>query len=91
MEEQNIVKEDTEQVEKDTKKGSEKDPKKEVMEWIQAIVTAVVLALLIRVFLFEIILVVGESMVPTLDDGDRVFVNKIGLMFTSNLHPISAC
>ncbi|NLB42802.1 MAG: signal peptidase I, partial [Clostridiales bacterium] len=48
------------------------------MEWIQAIVTAVVLALLIRIFLFEIILVVGESMLPTLENGDRVFVNKIG-------------
>lgn len=79
MEEHNIVKESTtREVENDSKKGSEKDPKKEVMEWIQAIVTAVVLALLIRIFLFEIILVVGESMLPTLENGDRVFVNKIG-------------
>ena len=54
------------------------DPLKEMKEWIQAIVTAVVLALLIRTFLFEIILVDGSSMLPTLHDADRIFVNKIG-------------
>ncbi|NLC42796.1 MAG: signal peptidase I [Clostridiales bacterium] len=78
MEEHNIVKDATVEVETDSKKDSEKNAKKEATEWIQAIVTAVVLALLIRIFLFEIILVVGGSMIPTLDDGDRVFVNKIG-------------
>lgn len=78
MEEHNIVNEAAGETENESKKDSKKDLKKEVLEWIQAIVTAVVLAFLIRMFLFEIILVVGESMVPTLDNGDRVFVNKIG-------------
>jgi len=50
---------------------------KEILDWAQTIIIAVVLALLIRTFLFEIILVDGDSMVPTLYDRERVFVNKI--------------
>jgi signal peptidase I len=76
MEDHNFAKEAIEEVEGNSEKAT-KDSKKEAIEWVQAIVTAVVLALLIRIYLFEIILVVGESMVPTLDDGDRVFVSKI--------------
>ncbi|MEC0695300.1 signal peptidase I sipT [Bacillus atrophaeus] len=45
-------------------------------EWAKAIVIAVVLALLIRHFLFEPYLVEGSSMYPTLHDGERLFVNK---------------
>jgi signal peptidase I len=59
-------------------KGSKDSSLKEIKEWAQAIITAVVLALLIRTFLFEVILVDGASMLPTLHDADRVFVNKIG-------------
>ena len=62
------------------------DPLKEMKEWIQAIVTAVVLALLIRTFLFEIILVDGSSMLPTLHDADRIFVNKIGYIIGGPHH-----
>ena len=68
------------------KEGPKKDSMKETKEWIQAILTAVVLALLIRMFLFEIILVEGESMIPTLDNGDRVFVNKIGYIIGEPEH-----
>lgn len=60
-----------------TRQGNRKDSLNEVKEWAQTIIIAVVLALLIRGFLFEIILVDGNSMVPTLYDRDRVFVNKI--------------
>ena len=74
----------------DEKKVSSKketnDPLKEMKEWIQAIVTAVVLALLIRTFLFEIILVDGSSMLPTLHDADRIFVNKIGYIIGGPHH-----
>jgi signal peptidase I len=72
---------------KDSIKDSAKDnPMKEVKEWAQAIITAVVLALLIRAFLFEIILVDGSSMLPTLNDADRVFVNKIGYIIGKPEH-----
>lgn len=59
---------------------------KEMKEWAQAIITAVVLALLIRMFLFEIILVDGSSMEPTLYDRNRVFVNKIGYLIGEPQH-----
>ncbi len=50
---------------------------KEVKEWAQAIITAVLIALLIRTFVFEVIQVDGESMLPTLHHRDRVVVSKI--------------
>jgi signal peptidase I len=53
---------------------------KEAGEWVQAIVIAVVLAFLIRTFLFEIILVDGSSMEPTLYDANRIFVYKLAYL-----------
>ncbi|HEU4963509.1 MAG TPA: signal peptidase I [Bacilli bacterium] len=55
-------------------------PKKknnEAWEWIKALVVAVILALLIRQFLFAIFMVDGESMWPTLNNTERLVVNKI--------------
>jgi signal peptidase I len=50
--------------------------KSKLWEWIKAIILAVGLAMIIRIFLFEPYLVEGTSMDPTLKDGDRLFVNK---------------
>lgn len=50
--------------------------KSKMWEWTKAIVLAVGLAMIIRIFLFEPYLVEGSSMDPTLHDGDRLFVNK---------------
>lgn len=55
----------------------------ELFEWIQAIVIAVVLASLLRMFVFEIIEVEGSSMIPTLHNGDRIAVDKISYRFAS--------
>jgi len=52
------------------------DRYKDVLEWLQAIVIAVVLSVVIRLFLFEVILVEGTSMLPTLNEGDRLIVSK---------------
>lgn len=49
----------------------------EAWEWIKALAVAVVLALLIRHFLFAIFMVDGESMWPTLNNTERLVVNKI--------------
>ena len=57
----------------ETKKG-----KNEFWEWSKALLIAFGLAWLIRYFLFTPIVVDGESMMPTLEDGDRMIVNKIG-------------
>ncbi|MBD5560277.1 MAG: signal peptidase I [Clostridia bacterium] len=45
--------------------------------WLAAIGLAVVVALLIRAFLFEIILVEGESMMPTLETDERIGIEKV--------------
>lgn len=49
--------------------------KKSILEWAKAIVIAVVLALLIRNFIFAPYVVDGDSMYPTLHNRERVFVN----------------
>jgi signal peptidase I len=51
--------------------------KNEAWEWLQALVIAVVLALIIRYFIFEPFNVSGPSMMNTLHDGDFVLVNKL--------------
>ena len=56
----------------------EKKSKNESWEWIKALLIAFGLAALIRIFLFTPIVVDGISMMPTLEDGDRMIVNKIG-------------
>ncbi|MGM9986540.1 MAG: signal peptidase I [Bacillaceae bacterium] len=48
-----------------------------LVEWIKAIVVALVIAFVIRQFLFAPILVDGVSMMPTLHDRDRMIVNKL--------------
>ena len=50
--------------------------KNELWEWIKALVIAVLLAAVIRYFLFAPIVVDGVSMMPTLHDQDRMIVNK---------------
>ncbi|MEC2307391.1 signal peptidase I [Bacillus atrophaeus] len=56
-------------------KTEKRSRKNSVLEWAKAIIIAVVLALLIRNFLFAPYVVDGESMDPTLHDRERVFVN----------------
>ncbi|MBU8907033.1 signal peptidase I [Desertibacillus haloalkaliphilus] len=52
--------------------------KSEWFEWTKALVVALLLAVVIRYFLFAPIIVEGQSMMPTLQDQDRLIVNKIG-------------
>ncbi|MGB8001595.1 MAG: signal peptidase I [Anaerobacillus sp.] len=47
-------------------------------EWIKAFSIAVVLAIVIREFLITNYVVHGESMMPTIQDGNRLIINKIG-------------
>lgn len=51
--------------------------KSELLEWGQAILIAAILLVGIR-FLFVPVVVEGSSMMPTLEDGDRLIVNKAG-------------
>ncbi|GGB56752.1 signal peptidase I [Fictibacillus barbaricus] len=50
--------------------------KNETWEWIKALAAALLLAGIIRFFLFAPVVVDGQSMMPTLHDGDRLIVNK---------------
>jgi len=54
-----------------------KKGKSETWEWIKALGIAVVLALIIRTFLFAPFLVDGSSMMPTLENGERLIVSKL--------------
>lgn len=60
------------------------DKYKNVLEWLQAIVIAIVLSVIIRLFLFEVILVEGSSMLPTLNEGDRLIVSKAEYRLTGH-------
>ena len=53
-------------------------------EWIGLVVLALVIALLIKTFLFQAFYIPSESMVPTLKVHDRVLVNKLSY----KLHPV---
>lgn len=50
------------------------DARKELMEWIKAILWAVVIAFVIRTFVFTVVRVDGPSMMPTLQNNDRLIV-----------------
>lgn len=51
--------------------------KNELWEWTKALLIAFAIAVIIRYFLFTPIVVDGESMMPTLNDGDKMIVNKL--------------
>ena len=53
-------------------------------EWVGLVVLALVIALLIKTFLFQAFYIPSESMVPTLKVHDRVLVNKLSY----KLHPV---
>ncbi len=54
---------------------------KEILSWIKSIGVALVLAILVNVFIFEMIGVDGESMNPTLEHEDGLFAVKINQVF----------
>lgn len=55
--------------------------KSETWEWIKALVVALILMFVIRQFIVAPVIVDGESMLPTLEDRDRMIVNKLSYVF----------
>ena len=52
--------------------------KKEVFEWIYTIAVALIIAFLIKGFLFDVVRVDGPSMETTLFNNDRLIITKLG-------------
>ena len=64
----------------ETKIPQEKKPKKtegDAFEWVQSIVSPLIVCILIFVFLGRTVCVIGSSMVPTLEDGDRLVISDL--------------
>ncbi|MCA1030955.1 signal peptidase I [Bacillus timonensis] len=57
---------------------SEKEAKRNRAEWLKTIVIAMIVAIFVRAFFFSNYVVEGESMMPTLREGNLLMVNKIG-------------
>ncbi len=69
--------------------GKSRKEKNELWEWIKALLIAFAIAAFIRYFLFTPIVVDGDSMMPTLENGDRMIVNKIGYKIGNRIVLIS--
>ncbi|MGG5253319.1 signal peptidase I [Neobacillus sp. SM06] len=52
--------------------------KKEGMEWVKAFAIGIIIFVFIRTFFFSNYVVEGESMMPTLQSGNKLVVNKLG-------------
>ncbi len=80
--ENEVLNEYTEEILEDSEKYPEKkkakSPARELFEWVQAIVIAVLLAFVIKTFVFGVVRVEGESMEPTLQTNDRMILWKLG-------------
>jgi len=59
------------------KSNRERSGSLELREWLQSAIIAIILAFIIKMFLFDFVMVQGSSMVPTLENGDRLIINKI--------------
>lgn len=58
------------------KKNGEINMLKEIRDWVLCLVIAVALALVIRNFVFTLVKVQGASMQPTLQENDKLYVNR---------------
>lgn len=65
---------ENEQERQETMKQSEKEKDRNLYEWIQALVCSVLVVVLTFTFAIRLIGVDGHSMVPTLQNGDRLLV-----------------
>lgn len=53
-----------------------KEKKKATFEWIKVLGVGIIVAIFLRTFFFSTYIVDGESMMPTLESGDLVVINK---------------
>lgn len=60
-----------------TKEFKDREAKSVAMEWVEAAVFALILAVFLRTFFFQIYKIPTTSMVPTLLPGDKIFVSRL--------------
>ena len=69
----------------ETSSGKKEKPKKtakqEIIEWIVTLAVALVVAVVVRTFIFEPVRVDGNSMYPTLKHGEIMIVSKLDYTF----------
>lgn len=70
-----------EQINQTENKTPKKDIKKDVRDTLITLVSAFALAIVLNTFVFQLIEVSKTSMVPTLQDGEVVFLNKTAYWF----------
>lgn len=58
----------------------------ELKDWLLTAVVVFAVMSLLNIFVFSISTVKGQSMQPTLWEGEKLFINKISLMFVSPTH-----
>ncbi len=61
-----------------------KNQTRSVIEWVVLIAAAIVIALVLRTFVIQTFYIPSDSMVPTLQEHDRVVVNKLAY----HMHPV---
>jgi signal peptidase I len=59
------------------RRGKPSSARRVVIEWVILIGGALLIALLIKTFLFQAFYIPSQSMYPTLKQGDRILVNKV--------------
>lgn len=77
LEQKNTAEENTKAEEKkDKKEKPKKTLKQELTEWVVTLAVALVIAFVVRSFIFEPVRVDGDSMYPTLHHGEIMYVSK---------------
>lgn len=61
----------------ENEKNKKADTKNEILEWIVPIAVAIILAMIIKTFIFYPIEIPSESMDPTIKIGDRIIVTRV--------------
>jgi signal peptidase I len=59
------------------KKSNGSQKKGVIREWVESIIFAVILVILLKTFFFQMYKIPTTSMVPTLKPGDKIFVSKL--------------
>ncbi len=54
-----------------------KDPRTNAYDWLESMVTAIITCILMFLFLFRVVNVEGSSMVPTLQESDKIVISRL--------------